>query len=178
MKIFELLQQRLESFERKELYRFSMIYLGVCVVAAIAIVGYYIYAIQDIKSKIVLLNKTRSSVQSVLTQYQVVKRQKNKVDQALKENKNFNILKFFNDLLQKYHIAAPHKFNKQKLPNGYQEETVQMNISNIDTKTMSEILSEIEQQSILYINSVDISKQNFAKKISLTLSVSTLRPEE
>jgi len=178
MKILELLQERLASFEKKELYRFSMIYLAVCVVTGIAIVGYYIYNIQEIKGNITLLNETRGSVQSILTQYQVVKRQKNKVDEALKQNKNFNILKFFDELLQKYHVAASHKFTTQKLPNGYQEDMIQMNITNIDTKTMCELLSDIEQQSILYVNSVDISKQNFAKKINLTLSIATLRPEE
>jgi hypothetical protein len=178
MKILELLQERLANFEKKELYRFSLIYLAICIFAGVGIVAYYIYSIQDIKSKIIVLNKTRGSVQSILTQYQVVKRQKNKVDEVLKQNKNFNILKFFDELLQKYHIAAAHKFTTQKLPNGYQEDTIQMNMSNIDTKTMCELLSDIEQQSILYINSIDISKQNFAKKINLTLSVATLRPEE
>ncbi len=178
MKILELLQERLAIFEKKELYRFSLIYLAICIFAGMAIVGYYIYSIQDIKSKIIILNKTRGVVQSILTQYQVVKRQKNKVDEALKQNKNFNILKFFDELLQRYHIAATHKFTTQKLPNGYQEDTIQMNMSNIDTKTMCELLLDIEQQSILYINSIDISKQNFAKKINLTLSVATLRPEE
>lgn len=180
MKILELLEQRLATFEKKELYKFSLIYLGLCAVIAIGIIGYGIYTVQDIKSKIFLLNKTRSSVQSVLTKYQVVKRQKNKVDQALKQNKSFNIQKFFQDLLQKHNVTnlSSSKFSTQKLANGYVEETVQVTINQIDTKMMSEILLDIEQEAIVYINSVDITKQNFAKKINITISVATLRAEE
>jgi predicted PurR-regulated permease PerM len=180
VKILELLEQRLAAFEKKELYRFGLIYLAICVVLAIGIVGYYIYTIQEIKSKITLLNKTRGSVQSILTQYQVVKRQKNKVDKALKQNKTFNIQKFFEGLLQKYNItgASTTKFSSQKLPNGYIEHAMQVIINQIDTKIMSEILLDIENEPIVYINSVDITKQNFAKKINLAMSVATLRAEE
>lgn len=181
MKFLTILQDRLASFEKKEIARFGFLYLMICVFLVVGIIGYYVYSLQEMKSKMILLNKSRSAIQSVFTQYQVVKQQKNKVDEALKQNKNFNINRFFTDIIQKKNLTnqiTATKSGKQKLPNGYLEESLQVTISQIDTKTMCEILLEIQQEPIVYIVSVDITKQNFAKKINLSMTIATLREEE
>lgn len=180
MKFLSILQDKLASFEKKEIARFGFLYLMVCVFLAIGIIGYHIYSQQEQKSKVILLNKSRSAIQSVFTQYQVVKQQKNKVDEALKQNKNFNINRFFIDVVQKKNLTnqTTTKSSQQKLPNGYIEESLQVTINQVDTKTMCEILLEIQQEAIVYIVSVDITKQNFAKKINFSMTIATLRAEE
>lgn len=180
MKILAIFQERLAAFEKKEIVRFGLIYLMVCIILVIAIIGYYVYAQQEMKSKMILLNKSRSAVQSVFTQYQVVKQQKNKVDEALKQNTKFNIIKFFQDIAQKKNLTnqITTKLGTLKLPNGYLEESLQITVTQIDTKTMCELLLEIQEEQIVYIVSVDITKQNFAKKINLSMTIATLRAEE
>ncbi len=180
MKFLDLLQERLASFEKREIERFGVIYLGICAVLIAGIIGYHVYSLHEIKSKMALLNKTRSSIQSIFSQYQVVKQQKNKVDEALKQNKNFNIVRFFQDIVQKKNLTsqATSKVGSQKLQNGYIEDNLQITITQIDTKTLCEILLEIQQESIVYIVSVDITKQNFAKKINVSMTIATLRAEE
>jgi hypothetical protein len=180
MKFLSILQDKLASFEKKEIARFGFLYLMVCAFLVVGIIGYYVYSQQEMKSKITLLNKSRSAIQSVFTQYQVVKQQKNKVDEALKQNKNFNIIRFFQDLIQKKNLTSQTttKSAQQKLPNGYIEDSLQVTVNQIDTKTMCELLLEIQQEPIVYIVSVDITKQNFAKKINLSMTIATLRAEE
>lgn len=180
MKFLETFQERLASFEKREIVRFGFIYLALCVAAVIGIISYFIYAQQEMKSKIILLNKSRNSVQSVFTQYQVVKQQKNKVDEALKQNKNFNILRFFQDIVQKKNLTSQTttKLGSSKLPNGYLEESLQVTVNQIDTKMMCELLQDIQQETIVYTVSIDITKQNFAKKINLSMTIATLREEE
>lgn len=180
MKLLNILQEKLASFEKKEIVRFSFIYLAICIVIVAGIIGYFVYSIQEMKSKMTLLNKSRTAVQSIFTQYQVVKQQKNNVDEALKQNSNFNIARFFQDFIQKKNLTSQTttKISRQKLPNGYLEESLQATINQIDTKTMCEILSEIQQESIVYVVSVDVTKQNFAKKINLSMTIATLRAEE
>ncbi len=180
MKVLTIFQEKLASFEKKEIARFGLLYLIVCIFLVVGIIGYYVYSQQEMKNKITLLNKSRSAIQSVFTQYQVVKQQKNKVDEALKQNKNFNIIKFFQDIIQKKNLTnqTTTKLGQQKLPNGYIEENLQVTVNQIDTKMMSEILLDIQQEPIVYIVSVDITKQNFAKKINFSMTIATLRAEE
>lgn len=180
MKFLNTVQERLASFEKREIVRFGFIYLAICVMIVAGIIGYYVYSLQEFKNKITLLNKSRNSVQSIFTQYQVVKQQKNKVDEALKQNSNFNIVRFFQDFTQKKNLTGQTttKVSRQKLPNGYLEESLQVTITQIDTKTICEILHEIQQESIVYVVSIDITKQNFAKKINLSMTIATLREEE
>lgn len=180
MMILDTLKERIASFERKEIFRFCLVYLGICVVAVIAILVRHIYTLQEIQAKMSSLNKSRASVQTILTKYQIVQQQKNKVEAALKQNKTFNIQKFYQDLASKYGVAAQSsvRFNRQKLPNGYFEESLQITLNQIDTKTMCEFLLDIEQEPIVYTIGVDISKMSNAKKINLTMSIATLRAEE
>ncbi|MBI2344509.1 hypothetical protein HYV10_00355 [Candidatus Dependentiae bacterium] len=180
MKFLNILQERLASFEKKEIVRFGFIYLAVCVVTVAGIIGYYVYSLQEMKGKIALLNKSRNSIQTIFTQYQVVKQQKNKVDEALKQNSKFNIVRFFQDIIQKKSLTnqTTTKVSRQQLPNGYLEENLQIVINQIDTKIMCEILYEIQQESIVYIVSIDVTKPNFVKKINLSMAIATLRAEE
>lgn len=180
MKVLVMLQEYLSSFDKKEIRRFSYIYFAVCFLIVLGIIGYYIYSLEEMKNKISLLNKSRKSSQSIFTQYQGVKQQKQKVDEALTQNKNFNILRFFQDVVQKRNLTGQTttKLGSQKLPNGYLEENLQITITQIDTKTLSEILLEIQEETIVYTVSVDITKQNFAKKINLSMIIATLRAEE
>jgi len=178
--ILDSIKERIASFERKEIFRFCLIYLAVCVIVVIGILVRHVYILQGLQTKMSALNKSRSSVQAILTKYQVVQQQKNKVEAALKQNKTFNIQKFYQDLAQKYGVTAQSsvRFNRQKLPNGYFEESLQITINQIDSKMMCEIMLDIEQEPIVYTIGVDITKISNAKKINLTMSIATLRAEE
>jgi len=180
MNILDSIRDRISSFEQRELFRFCLVYLVICIGVEVGLVVRYVYLQQDMQSKIIQLNKSRQALQTILTHYQVVQQQKNKVDLALKQNKTFNIQKFFQDLAQKYNITGQSSvsFKRQKLPNGYFEESLLITITQIDMKMLCELLFDIEQESIVYTVSVDITKATTPKKINLTVSIATLRSEE
>lgn len=174
------IRDRLSNFEQKELFRFCLIFLAINVCIVVGLIVRHIYIQQDMQAKMVQLNKSRQSLQGILTQYQVVQQQKNKVDTALKQNKAFNIQKYFQDLMQKYGLTTQSSvsFKRQKLSNGYFEESLLISINQIDMKILCEVLQDIEQEPIVYTVSVDIAKVSAMKKINVTMSIATLRPEE
>jgi len=180
MIILDSIRDRISSFEQKELFRFCVLFLVICVCVEIGIMVRHVYVQQEMQAKVVQLNKSRQALQTILTHYQVVQQQKNKVDLALKQNKTFNIQKFFQELAQKYDVTAQStvSFKRQKLPNGYFEESLLVTVNQIDMRTLCEILLDIEQESIVYTVSVDIAKATTARKINLTVSIATLRSEE
>lgn len=174
------IREKLSNFEQKELFRICLIYFGLCICGVIGILGYHFYEQQELQGKIVQLNSARRKAQDILTQFQSVKQQKQKVDQALQQNKPFNIQKFFQDLAQQHNLSSNStvQFKRQKLPNGYFEESLHITINQITTEQLCQILSAIEQKTIVYTISVDISKVSAAKKINAVLAIATLQPEE
>lgn len=182
MMVFDLIRDFVASFDRRELRLWGAVYVGVCGFIVLGIIVWHIFTLKDIKTKIITLNKSRTTVQEILTQYQAVEEQKNKVAEDLKANEGFRIQKFFQDMQAKYPAAhqATSEFSFQKLPNGYTEESLALSFSNIDTQQLCEILQDIEQQPLVYItlDGIDISKISHAKKINVKMSIATLRAEE
>ncbi len=179
MTLLKNIRERMANFERKDLFRVCLIYLGLCVAVVVAIVVRHIYVQQNLMSQIVQLNKARATVQEILSKYQLVQQQKNKVAAALQQNKGFNIQQFAQNVLQKYNIMAGKlNYKHQQLSNGYAQESLVLPLQNIDTKTLCEILLDIEQQDLVYTSSVDITKSSAAKKINASVAIATLKPAE
>lgn len=177
--LLDALKERLSRIDPKDLFRYCIAYLAVCCLLVIGIMVRHVFMLQEMQDKTKQLNKSRATVQSVLTQYQSVQQQKQKVEIALQQNKNFNIQKYYQDLSAKHNIAgqSSFKFNRQKLPNGYFEESLQISITQINTKMLCELLLDIEQESLVYTISVDITKMSSAQTINVTLSIATLQAQ-
>lgn len=167
------------NLDRKEFTRLASFYVIFCVVVVVVIFVFHIMAMQDMMKKMKQLNKSRSVAQEILTKFQSVKMQKDKVDQDLKNNKSFHIQTFFKEMGTRIPAAklVTPKFSSEKLANGYIQESLALNFLQIDTKQLCEILQDIEGQSLVYVKDVDISKVSQAKKINVNMSIATLRAE-
>jgi len=181
MMLLDSIRDFVRSFDRKELRLWGSMYVAVCGFIVVGIMVWHILALKDIKKKIVVLNKSRVTVQEILTQYQAVEQQKNKVAEILKANKNLTIQKFFQELQAKFPAAqhATSVYSHKVLPNKYTEESMALSFSNIDTKQLCDILQEIENQQLVYVtlDGIDISKISHGKKINVKMSIATLREE-
>lgn len=179
MTFLKNIRERMVNFERKDLFRACLIYLGICVAIVVAIIVRHIYMQQSLMNQVKQLNKARANVQEILSKYQLVQQQKNKVSQALQQNKNFNIQQFSQNVVQKHGaIAGKSSYKHQQLSNGYSQESLVIPLQNIDTKTLCEILSDIEQEGLVYTSSVDITKSGVLKKINASVAIATLKPAE
>jgi hypothetical protein len=130
--------------------------------------------------KLIQLNKTRSNMQQLFTNFNIVQQQKNKVDEELKKNKAFYIQKYVQDLLAHQGLSAQvnSKFSYEKLPNGYIQDSLVLSCTQINTQQLCDLIVAIENQPLMYIISVDITHVAQAKKINVTMTVATLRAEE
>ncbi len=164
----------IRGLDKKEFIRYSGIYITICIIAIVVIMVRHIYLVSDAKVKVQQLNQTRTSIQKILTKFSQVDQQKKKVDSLLKD-KGFYIQKEFQDLAKKQKINALEKLSKEKLQNGYTEESVQITLTQISTKQLCELLQDIENQPRIYIKFVDITKGS-ARKINVSMSIATLIP--
>ncbi len=170
----------IQNLDRKEMMRYGLLYVGICLACVAGIIIRYYMINQEWSQKLQQLNKARGQIQQIFTNFNAVQQQKNKVDEALKQNKNFNIQQYFQNLMNQQRLAsqATSKFSYEKLPNGYIQESLAINLSQINTQQLCELIVAIENQPLMYIISVDITHVPQAKKINVSLIVGTLRSEE
>lgn len=170
----------IRNLDRKEMMRYGSLYVGICLIGVILIIVRYHMMSNEWYQKLTQLNKARAQIQQVFTKFHTVQQQKNKVDEALKQNKNFNIQKYFQDLITQQRLTSQvtSKFSYEKLPNGYIQESLAVNCVQISTEQLCQLIVAIENQPLMYIISVDITHLVQAKKINVSLIVATLRAEE
>ncbi len=180
MLFFDSIKDFIRNLNRQEMIRYTTIYISFCFACMIGILIYHVTNNQKLSTKITQLNKSRSTVQRIFTEFQSVQDQKNKVDDILKNNKNFKIQKFFQDLLTQQGLSSQvtFRFGQEKLPNGYIQESLMINCTAISTKQLCELIIAIEKQPLVYITFVDITHLMHAKKINVTMTIATLRAEE
>jgi hypothetical protein len=174
------LRNFIQNLNRQEMIRYGALYVGICLSGVILIIVRHQMTSNEWYQKLTQLNKARGQVQQIFTKFNTVQQQKNKVDEALKQNKSFNIQKYFQDLITQQHLTpqVTSKFSYEKLPNGYIQESLAVNCAQISTKQLCELIVAIENQPLMYIISVDITRLVQAKKINVNLIIGTLRAEE
>lgn len=180
MIFFDSIRNFIRNLDRKEMLRYGSLYVGICLIGVVFIMVRHQMSSNEWYQKLTQLNKIRGQVQQVFTKFNTVQQQKNKVDEALKQNKNFNIQKYFQDLINQQHLGSQvtSKFSYEKLPNGYIQESLTVNCTQISTQQLCDLIVAIENQPLMYIISVDISHLAQAKKINVSLIIGTLRAEE
>ena len=180
MIIFDPIRDFIRNLDRRELLRWGGAYITLSIFVVIVILVRHVILLKDIKAKIVLLNKSRTGVQEILTKFQVVDQQKNKVVEALNRDKKFKIQIFFQTLGTKLPAARSvvPKFLRTKLASGYWQESLGLDFSQIDTKELCELLQDIENEPLVYVIFVDITRVSHAKKFNVSMSIATLTAEE
>ena len=178
MASLESFKDYIQGLNQKEVMRIVFTYIIGCVF----LVGFLLYrhfnAIADVEQKTKLLNKARQEVQAILTEYDAIKNKKNEVDVLLAKDKNFYLVKYCQDTLGNLKItsSSPLALVSQTWPNGYTEESVQINVSQITMKQVCELLEALQTSSRVFVKNLDIVKGSVEKKINVNMSVATLKP--
>lgn len=168
----------IQGLNSKEIIRLLCAY----VILFMLLVGFLLYrhfnAIVQAEQKTKLLNKARQEVQIILTEYDHIKNKKNEVDLLLVKDKNFYIQKFCQETLSSLNITNPSPLSlvSQTWPNGYIEESVQINLSQITMKQICEFLKALQATPLVFVKNLDIVKGSVEKKINVSMSVATLKP--
>lgn len=178
MMSLESLKDYIQSLNQKEIIRvisaYSILYM--------ILIGILLYRhhsmITDMHNKIHLLNKARKDIQSIVTEYEHIKSKQNDVDQLLAKDKNFYLQKYYQETIASVNITNQTVSNliSQTWPNGYTEESLQINVLQITMQKLCEFLQALQGNSRVFVKNLDITKANVPKKINVTLSIATLKP--
>lgn len=173
----EFIQDYLYGLNQKEAIRIIAAYF----VFFSFIIGFLFFRhfnlLHDIQEKSKLLNKARQNIQVVLTEYDNLKNKKNEVDQILLKDKNFYLVKYYQDTM-----AALSIMNKtcsplvvQTGPAGYDEESLQIGFNQITMKQLCEFLENVQKNHRVFVKNLDITKGPVPKRINASLTIATFK---
>jgi type II secretory pathway component PulM len=175
---FESIQDYIASLQEKEILRGIAAYFLLFGM----LVGFLLYrhnsALADAQQKTRLLNKARQQVQTMLTEYDTIKNKKAEVDEKLTKDKNFYLVKFYQDTIAAVKITSQNNPNlvSGTGPAGYSEESLQVNFTQITMQKLCEFLQALQATPRVTVKNLEISKGNVEKKINVSMSLATLKP--
>ncbi len=180
MEIFEKLQTKLMTLDRKEFYRYAGIYFGTVIALTVLLVYFSLAKVSSLKSDLKKLNNRRSEVQLLLKKLKDVQRQSKEVNEVLAEDKSFRILNFFDGIVAQYNLSEKKKrdadVSEELLYKRYTEIKLTAQFRQLDMETVCKMLNEIEQKTRVYIKELSLSKTK-GGTLDVSLTIATLKPQ-
>lgn len=168
----------IQGLSRKEILRILFGYaVGFLLLVTFLLYRHFI-AITDIEQKTKILNKARRDIQTILTEYDHIKSKKSEVDDMLTKDKNFYLVKYYQDTVRATSIMSETSsaLITQPGPTGYTEESLQINFTQITMKQLCEFLETLQTTRRIFVKNLDILKGGVDKKINVNMSIATLKP--
>ena len=174
----ESIQDYIATLNQKEIFRGICAYLIGFILLVIFLLYRHNTMLADAQQRAKLLNKARQDVQTILTQYDTIKSKKADVDEKLMKDKNFYLVKFYQDTIASTNITSQNNPNlvSGAGPAGYSEESLQLNFTQITMQKLCEFLQALQATPRVTVKDLEISKGNVEKKINVSMSLATLKP--
>ena len=167
------------ELSEKEIKLYSGIAL--CIITLSILLGTYSYysSIQQIKKQIRMTNTKRREIKTLLSKYNQIKKQKEKVDELISQDKGFYLKRHFDAIIKSLDI--PYLLVKEPVPvekeskKGYSEISLTASFHRANMKQLAELLSKIEQKKRVYIKKLDITKSKHSNTLSFVIVIATLQ---
>jgi len=159
--------------------------LMVIISGIILIFGTLLYtqlkAVRRYKREMVSINNERMHIKEILEKNELLKKQQKRAKEILAQNKNFFLTEYIENLakqlklnLKAYPITVIDLENLRS--QGYEEVRMEAELINLNMKQVVDLLHELEQNNIIDIKRVEITKsKKQPTTIDLALTISTLQ---
>lgn len=178
MAITTTIKNILVNTDKKDIVRYAIIYFSIFGVIFILSIFWHNRSINKAKLNYKNINKERKKTQNLLNERKILELQEQELNEILSQDKNFRIIEAYNNIinnldLEKYVTEAPTPIEDQS--GKHIERKIPINLNNITTKQLVELLSEIQKDNRLFTKELTITKPAKSKnKIDIILVVATL----
>lgn len=174
---FEKIKNYIKNLDLSETYRLIGIALGILILIVSIMLYTYSRSINKLKQNFIALNKQREEVRVILEKNARVQRQQAKVDAIISENKSFKIKDYFTTVVQSLNLAnlvsKEPETSEEGLVPGYNEIKLDVSLSGLNMKQLTDLLYKIEQSERVYTKDLKITKNLRAPTIDVTLVIAT-----
>jgi len=182
MKALETVQLFIGSLDQQRFYKYLAGVCGAIVTLAALIIFMYYSSISSLEDRIDAINRERLEVKRLMTTYQQVKLQRAQVDTLYEEDPGFRIAGYFEKVLTKLNLTAKKVMADQishlEHEGKYEETLLKTQLTDMNTRQLCELLSELEQNKRIYTKELDVTKSKRKPKVlDVTLTIAALEPK-
>ncbi len=178
--IYQTLKNIIQSYELQTIYRYIVFYTIAIIIALAGLLFWHYRSITYNQQLLKKLAKERLETQQILTNYNLLKQQEDEVETILNQNPDFRIIEAYNNIistlnLQNYTTGNPEPI-EDRIEN-YIERKLAINLNNISTQQLVQLLEEIEKYERLYTKALTITNKTPKNKaIDASVVIATLDP--
>jgi hypothetical protein len=182
MKLFEKIEQFIDSWELRDFYIYVGSYMGAVLVCTFLLLFYYYSSMHSLRRQLEDINDMReNTVRSILTRAQQVRKQKEDVDAMLAQEPDFKIGGYFKDLLTRLDLGDKKEIETTSSVDRdekYKEDILRVRLVDMNMQQLAQLLNEIEQNKRIYSKELEITKsQKRPDAIEASITIATLQPK-
>lgn len=182
MEFLEKLRDQIRHFETADLYKAFGIFFALFFFFFGALFYLHYRKVTRYTSELKKMVSLRTQTKRIVSDYKIVKAQKEKVEEILAQDKTFRIGETYQSIVQKVGIFP--KLQEPITPvtgetiSGKTEVQVSSRFSGINMKQVVDLLSQIAQVPRLYTKDLTIKKTPNTLAVDIDITVATLEPSE
>lgn len=186
--MIDRLLSRIENFlatQNSTMFRnYILGYISVFSAICLGLIFYYNYCTDSITKNIKALNTKRVQVQELLSQELTVREQQNRVDELIRQDKNFLIMHYFESIIAQLNLAnnLPEKPRLISVDpvllrsKGYSELILEIKLIALNMWQVTQLLEELEKNKRVYIKNLELeSNLGTPPTVNLLLTIATLK---
>lgn len=181
MKVFDQLRDFMTSLDEQTFYKYSGIALGALILILSLLLYSYHSRVNTLIDTINTINEERERTRAILTRAERVKRQRAEVDAIIKEDENFKIGGFFNDVLNNLHLndkRTLEETSQSDKEDKYSESILRSKLTDMTMKELCELLNTLDQNKRIYTKELDIvALKKMPTVLEVTITIASLEPK-
>lgn len=180
MKILEPLEQSITQLDAKTFRNYLIAFFVVLTLILGLILYRYYSSVSYIHKNIRRVNEERERVKEIALSYELVEEQQRLVEALIKKNPNFKIAGEFEKILTQHklmsNLVRKPDTHPTPLDTGHTEVTLLASLTNLNMKTIAELLDTLERNERITIKEIEITKPTNGRTVNLNLTIATLEP--
>lgn len=154
-------------------------YVSIIIITLVAIQTFFYFNKKNTKKNISILTEKKNSIMQLIEKKNNVEQKKELIDELLQNKDSFRLKDYLFSLLQKnnfsrYVISQNESITEIKVKKDYIELTMNLELTNMSTSEIIDLLALIENDIRIYLKNIIIKNLN-NKKLYLILSIATLQ---
>jgi hypothetical protein len=156
-----------------------LIYITVIIMSLIIIQGLFFWNKSNTENTIKILKEKKNNILQLIEKKNYAQEKKESIDELLKNKEPFRLKDYLFSLFQKnnftkYVVSQNESITEQKVKRDYIELTMNVELTNLSTSEIIQILALIENDIRIYIKNIIIKNLN-NHKLHLIISIATLQ---
>jgi hypothetical protein len=180
MMVLNYLNEKISALDKKDFYKYLLILIGVILLFIALLMFQYFRVTSRIKKQIRNINSLREDVRVVLSKYEQIQKQRKAVDAILSEEEDFNIVGYFNDVVNQLNLSGNKKEERSSQvdrEDNYRESVINVTFVDMNMKQLCELLNVIENKARIFTKELEITKSKKSPTIEVNLTIATLSPK-